>query len=149
MAGKSAMPLIIAGGAAALLLYGKKKKSAASVTTKNGNGAKLKKIDWLEVTTEEGGDERLVIDQECMNIANKLNASAHNTWITNRYFQLIAEGNEDLELVTLQLLKDQSEHCPWSEPGQWTPLMKSLYEQLLTAVKGWHEVTGGRPLPQG
>jgi len=146
MAGKSALPLIIGVGAAALLLGGKKKKSAAP--KKNG-AAELERLDYLETTTDPGGDERMVFDEECSAIINKLNMDGHNTWVTNRYFQLLGEGMTDLNQVTVQLLMDQSEHCPWGEPAKWTPLMKGLYDQLSAAVKGWHEQTGGGGLPQG
>lgn len=144
MAGKSAIPLIaVAGAAAALLLSGKKKAAP------KGNGKReLKPINWLEVTTEVGGDDRLKLDAECGAIANKINMAEHNLWLTNRYFQLLAEGMTDLDQVTLQLLIDQSDHCPWGDPEKWTPLMRSLYEQLNAGVRGWYEETGGQTFPQ-
>ncbi len=145
MAGKSAMPLLLGVGAAALLLGGTKKKKTSAA--KSGNGGEepedLPPVNWLEVTTDAGGDERLALDAECAQIANKINMPDHNEWLTNRYYQLYSEGMTDLGQLTVQLLKDQSEHCPWGDPTAWTGLMKSLYEQLLVGVKGWHEQTGG------
>ena len=144
------MPLLLGVGAAALLLGGKKKKSS---TKASGNGKPsekdLEKLKYLEVTTDPGGDERLKFDEECSSIINKMNMANHNSWLTNRYFQLVGEGATDLEAITLQLLKDQSEHCPWGEPDKWTPLMKGLYDQLLGGVQAWHAQTGGQTLPQG
>ncbi len=142
MAGKSALPLLAVAGGAALLLSGKKKKKSA----KNGK-RELEPVDWVEVAGEAGGDAQLSLDAECASIANKLNMEEHNSWLTNRYFQLVSEGMTDLGQVTVQLLKDQSEHCPWGEPAQWTPLMTSLHGQLLNAVQGWHERTEGATAP--
>ena len=144
------MPLLLGVGAAALLLGGKKKKKSTAATNGNGKTPKdLEELKYLEIATGPGGDERLTFDEECSEIINKMDMEAHNNWITNRYFQLIGEGMTDLNAVTLQLLKDQSTHCPWDEPDKWTPLMSGLYEQLLGGVQGWHAQTGGQQLPSG
>ena len=143
MAGKSAMPLLLGLGAAALALGGRKKK------TTSGGGSELDPVKWVEVESGPGGDSRISLNEECTEIANKLDMAAHNNWLTNRYYQLTSEGQEDLTALTTQLLMDQSTHCPWGEPAKWTPIMKSLHAQLLTAVKGWHKQTGGQGLPTG
>lgn len=146
MAGKSALPLIIGVGAAALLL-GKKKR-----TSKTGNGKSdpdQVRVQYPDMTSDPTGDSRIVLDQECSQIINKLSYPEHNNWITNRYYQLLSDGLTDLDEMTVQLLKEQSNHCPWDDPSKWTPLMGGLFEQLNAAVKGWHEQTGGQGLPQG
>ena len=142
MAGKSAMPLLLGIGAAALLLGGKKKTTAAG-------GTALSPINYINVTSEAGGDERISLNEECTEIANKLDMAAHDNWLTNRYFQLVSEGQTDMNALATQLLMDQSSHCPWDDSAKWTPVMKSLHSQLHTAVKGWHEKTGGQSLPTG
>lgn len=139
MAGKSAIPLILVAGGAALLLSGKKKRSS--------DGRKeLKKPTYIDISSDPVGDDRIKFDEECGSIINKLNFDDHNNWLTNRYYQLLDEGVVDVEHIAVQLLKDQSNHCPWDDVSSWTPFMKSVYNQLLDAVRGWHEHTDGKSL---
>ena len=137
MAGKSAMPLLLVAGAAALVLGGKKKKRKPSTT--NGVTKPGEEKKWVEVgiPSEYGGGEgdRLVLDAECANIAQKIDFGKHNTWVTSRFHQIVAEGTVDPAIITLRLLQEQSEHCPWGDPSSWTPMMKELHDQLLVAVQ--------------
>jgi len=149
MAGKSALPLIIGVGAAALLLGGKKKK------TTNGNGKKpadpdpgkpfLDVADW-EASSGGGAASKREFDAECKGIANKVDLTpggAYDSWITGRYFQLLAEGNS-LEQITMQLMVDQGEHCPWGDPSKYTPLMRKAFDDTLDGVTQFHAATGGK-----
>lgn len=129
MAGKSSIPLLLGVGAAALLLGGKKKKKKSGVA-----GEKL----YPKYMADDGDGERLLFDEECSAIINKANYDSHNAWITNRYSQLFKDGMTDPDQLTIQLLKDQSEHCPWNDRSEWTPLMEELYAQLFSAVTGWN-----------
>lgn len=146
MAGKSAAPLVLGLGAAALFLGTKKKKKTSD--TKRP----LMDVSTVGERYEGAFDPKaenalLILDQECMEIAQKINPSAHNTYITNRFHQLVSEGWDDMSQITLQLLVDQSEHCPWRDTSKWTPLMEGLYEQLFNAVSGYYELFTGGPAP--
>ncbi len=143
MSGKSAAPLVIGLGAAALLLSGKKKKKAASAEV-NGVSTAYSEIDWMDPDAQGA---KLILDEECMSIAHKINPEKHNTYITNRFNQMVSEGWDDSEKITLQLLSEQSEHCPWSEPEKWTPMMKGLFDQLKTAVSGYYDIVKGGASP--
>lgn len=152
MSGKAIIPLALAGGAVALF-FATKKSSAEEAAAKKkkkkkeekwGDVPDLDPIDWQQLAPGDGADAKMVFDAECNQITNKLNMREHNSWLTNRYFQLLSEGAESLEEVTIQLLRDQSEHCPWDDPDQWTSLMKALYAQLFEAVKAWHDQTKGK-----
>lgn len=135
MANKTGMGLALAGGAALLLLSsGSKKRSKKS---SNGNGKKEDKdielgSRWMELGG--GSDEKIKFDDECREIINKLSFEKHNQWITNRYFDFRKEGMEDADAITLRLLKEQSEQCPWDDQSQWTSLMSELYAQLRDGV---------------
>ena len=48
----------------------------------------------------------------------------HNNWITNRYFQLLADGQTDLSLRTRQVLKEQGAQCPVDNDDEGTPGMR-------------------------
>jgi hypothetical protein len=141
MAKSSAMPLLLVAGGAALLMSGKKKSRT------KGNGASNKADEdrrWIEVGfpdeySEVGSIEKLMLDQECTALAKKLDPGKHNAWVTSRYMQLVAEGvATSPDDITLTLLREQSDHCPWDDRASWTPLMKSLYDQLLAAVEVYH-----------
>lgn len=135
---KSAAPLILGLGAAALLLSGKRKKKSESDPGKievDTHGEYSK--DKFDPNAENA---LMVLDQECMEIAQKINPTAHNTYITNRFNQLVAEGWDDTDAITLQILMDQSNHCPWQDRSLWTPIMKGLYEQLSKGVKKYYEI---------
>lgn len=141
---KSAAPLVIGLGAAALFFGGKKKKKSSSSSSSDISTA-YSEIDWMDPNAQGA---RLVLDAECMNISEKINPEKHNTYITNRFNQMVAEGADDPSAITIQLLSEQSEHCPWNEPGNWTPMMKGLYDQLNAAVAGYYDlVNKGEPTP--
>jgi hypothetical protein len=129
MATKTTVPLLLAVGAAALLLTGKKKPKKPATITPNG----------------EGVFDRLVINSECSEILNELtlNKGDWDMWHTNRYYELVDGGMSDVDDITLQLLKEQSSHCPWDSVDKWTPLMKGLYDMLHVSVNGWHHTKGG------
>jgi len=153
MAGKSAAPLILGLGAAALVLSGKKKKKSSSSSSAQDEKGEII-VDTVGEKMEGAFDPAaenayLVLDQECMEIAHKINPSAHNTYITNRFHQLLSEGWDDMSQITIRLLQDQSKHCPWSDTSKWTPMMNGLYEQLLAAVTGYHEALTGTPANTG
>jgi hypothetical protein len=135
MAGKSSAPLLLGLGAAALLLGGKKKKKDAKKTDVS---TAYDRIDFMSSTSGEG---TMLLDQECMEIANMLDPTQHNTYITNRFNQMVAEGWDDPGAIALQLMSEQSNHCPWSEPKEaWTPMMKELYSQLVTGVTEYYRL---------
>jgi len=134
MAGKSAGPLLIGLGAAALLLSGKKKKSSKKLPEVDTH------YDVADYLDPESGGMKIVLDQECMEIAHKINPTAHNSYITSRFDQMIAEGATDTDQISLQLLSEQSTHCPWGEPDKWTPMMKGLYDQLSKAVAAYYQL---------
>lgn len=152
MSGKAAIPLILGAGAVALLLTGKKKSQPLKGTEKVEPGETpsskerelLEKFKYIEMISDPDGDERLILDEECSSIINKLNFETHNNWLTNRYFQLMSEGVVGPDQISIQLLKDQSSHCPWDDKSSWTPLMQGLYDQLNAAVVEWNRQTGGK-----
>lgn len=122
---KSAVPLILAAGAGALLfMMGKKKKPKSSIATESDLGM-------------------LVMNSECTEIINKLNHGDADAWMTRRYNELVDLGISKVETITLQMLKDQSRHCPWDTPSKWTPFMGELYAQYLDAINVWHQTKGG------
>lgn len=146
MAGKSAVPLALGIGAAALFLGGKKKKKASSSSKPSDISTAYSEIDWMDPKSKNA---RLILDAECMEVSQKFNPEMHNTYITNRFNQMVAEGWSDSEKITLQLLSEQSEHCPWAEPEKWTPMMKGLFDQLNAAVAGYYEIAVDDPTPAG
>lgn len=135
MANKTGMGLVLAGGAA-LLLLGTGKKNKKKSSSQNGK-KEDKDIElgsrWMELGG--GSDEKLKFDAECREIINKLSFEKHNQWLTNRYFDLRKEGIDDPDAITLQLLREQSEQCPWDDQSQWTQLMSDLYGQLRDGVE--------------
>jgi len=136
---KTAMPLLlVAGGAALVMAAGKKKK------LKKPSEEPDRKYIEVIVPTEygEGTAEKLILDEECNAIAEKIDFHKHNTYITSRYHQLLKEGVLTTpEEISLQLLREQSTHCNWdADRSQWTDLMRALYDQLFTAVKVYHQV---------
>jgi hypothetical protein len=143
MAGKSAVPLALGIGAAALLLSGKRKKASESSSPVDVSTA-YSEIDWMDPDAQGA---KLVLDEECMNIAHKINPEKHNTYITNRFNQMVSEGWDEPQKITLQLLSEQSEHCPWGEPGNWTPMMKGLFDQLNAAVASYYELYASNAAP--
>ena len=83
-----------------------------------------------------------------MEIAQKANATAWNTMVTNRFHQLLKEGWDDMSQITIQILHDNSHHCPWKgDPANWTPMMKEMYDQLHEAVKEYYRIFTGGPAP--
>lgn len=137
MANKSAFPLIAGAAALAYLMVGSSKKKK---TTTDFRVPDKGKADSDEDEPNVFPPDRLVINQECTEILNNLEKAVHDQWLTNRAAELYNDGLKDLDALTLQLLKDQSEHCPWDDESKWTGLMKGLYEQLNKAVVGWAEV---------
>lgn len=118
---KSVVPLLLGVGAVAVVVMGGKKK---------------KKSDSGKMT----------IDQECSRILASGDVNVHNEWITNRYEQMLAAGETNLEVISLNLLKEQSMHCPWDDNAKWTQLMEELYQQVYEAVNTYHVLN---KLPQG
>lgn len=140
MAGKSAAPLLLGLGAAALVLGGKKKKKSG---TKLDVDTHYDVADYLDPDAPDAGSYKLVLDEECSQIAHKIDEAfqtAHNSYITSRFDQMVAEGETNADTISLQLLSEQSEHCPWGEPEKWTPLMKGLYDQLRAAVASYYQL---------
>lgn len=144
MSGKVAVPLI-AGAVAlgAVYLFTRKDESS-----KRARKPKREKGEEGEPGTDpldgKTDDARIKLDSECMEIISKLEGlePEHDTWLTNRHNQLYAEGMIDPNDLAIQMLKDQSEHCPWDDQSKWTALMKELHTQLLDAVKEWHANMG-------
>lgn len=139
---KSAAPLLIGLGAAALLLGGKKKKKKSTVLPDIDTHYDV--ADYLDSDEGRSSDShKLILDEECSAIAHKIDEAfqtAHNSYITSRFDQMVAEGETNPDTISLQLLSEQSEHCPWGEPDQWTPLMKGLYDQLRAAVATYYRL---------
>lgn len=138
---KSAAPLLIGLGAAALLLGGKKKKKSAPkrVDIEGFSGDPLTDAQRANLMDPSATNFHIVLDQECMEITKKINPTAHNSWMTSRFQQMLSEGWEDPKQITIQLLVEQSEHCPWKDdPSSWTPMMAGLYNQLVAAVTEYY-----------
>jgi len=113
---KSSAPIIlIIGGAAALLMSGSKKGSSKRKYPK----------------------DKLVLDSECNKIKNILDFGSADFWITSRAQEIIAHGANTPEEISLSLLEEQAPHCPWRNEPKWTEFMRSIYEQLLSAVIEW------------
>lgn len=146
MAKNSGMGLMVAGGAALLLLSGgkkkKKKKSDGVGKPGAGNGYDTGEIDddsvkspakrpFMDVGAKA---EKMVFDQECKAVIENVDlspGSPHDQWLTTRYYELREGGMNDPEEITLQLLKEQTEHCPWDDESRWTDFMRNTYETLL------------------
>jgi len=138
---KSAAPLILGLGAAALLFGGSKKKKSGK---KLDVDTHYDVADYLDPEAPNADGYKLILDEECSAIAHKIDEAfqtAHNSYITSRFDQMVAEGETNPDTISLQLLSEQSEHCPWGEsPDQWTPLMKGLYDQLRAAVATYYQL---------
>lgn len=135
---KSAAPLILSIGAAALFLGGKKKKKTSS--SKEDISVDMVGEYFNGKFDPKSENAFLIMDHECREIAQKINPDAHNTYITNRFEQLVSEGWKDTAEISLQILKDQSHHCPWDNKNAWTPLMKGLYTQFHQAVREYYKL---------
>lgn len=115
--------VLLAVGAGALMMMSKKKTGFRSSYSSSS-------VDWLE-------NSLLILDKECESIAKKVDPVAHDTFITNRFHQLMRDGVTDTHAITIQILKDNSVHCPWDDQSRWTELMRGLYEQLFAGVEGY------------
>lgn len=111
---KSVVPLLLGVGVAAVVVMGGKKKKKKEVTS------------------------------ECGAFISQMDISANNTWLTNRYEQMRAAGERDLETIALTLLQEQDSHCPWGNRDKWTTFMSRLYDQMLAAVEGYYDLSGDR-----
>lgn len=157
MAKNTGMGLLLAGGAALVLMSGgkkKKKKSSSAEPKPNGkdngdNGEKQSILPKPYLDYSGGSAEKLVFDNECKEILEKIDMTpggAHDQWLTGRYMQLVESGMTSPEEITLQLLREQSEHCPWDDQTQWTELMENTYATLLDAgVRPYMKATGQLP----
>lgn len=155
MSGKSTLPILIGVGALAALAMGKKKKPASPEAKKVEEEKREPTMhpffDFDKIQKKpksEGGSEKLVLSANCSGVAGPLDEAEHDSWLTTRYFELLAAGN-GLPEITMQLLREQSPHCPWDDdPGNWTQFMRELYEQLFKGVVSFHDMTEGRRLPE-
>lgn len=145
---KSAAPLVLALGAGALIFGTKKKKKSSESSSRPSIDVNTAGEHYEGSFDPNTSNAFLVLDQECMEIAKKINPSAHNTYITNRFHQLVSEGWADVDKIALRILKDQSEHCPWEDPNKWTPMMKGLFQQLRDASAVYYESLTGAPAPE-
>lgn len=139
MAGKSAVPLLALFGGALLLMKGKKKKKSESEA-----GGKTQFPDWVEKPSGGGigdleispdGQAKMVFDQSCQAFADKLNADAHNTYITGAFHTLVDSGVKNAEEIVQAMLRDQAPQCPWDDASKYTQLMAGVHDQLLAAVR--------------
>lgn len=139
MANKSALPLLAAAGLAAVVLTKKKKKKKAEAeeegelsfprwVEKAGGG-----IGDLEIGPD--GQAKMVFDESCQAFADKLNADAHNTYITGVFHTLVKSGVKSAEEIVQAMLRDQAPQCPWDNPENYTELMSGVHDQLLDAVR--------------
>lgn len=136
MAGKSALPLLAMFGIAAVA-FGKKKKKK----TESSQDSQFPK--WAEKTTGGIGDlefspdgqAKMVFDQSCQAFADKLNADAHNTYITGAFHTLVKSGVKSAQEITVAMLRDQAPQCPWDDASKYTDLMRGVHDQLLAAVQ--------------
>ena len=155
MAKNTGMGLLLAGGAALVLMSGggkkKKKKSPSDTPKTNGKDSEEKPSilpkPYLEYSG--GSAEKLVFDSECKEILEKIDMTpggAHDQWLTGRYMQLVDSGMTSPEEITIQLLREQSDHCPWDDQTQWTELMNNTYTTLLDAgIRPYMKATGQLP----
>jgi len=156
MAGKNMLPLLAVAGVAAVALTKKKKKKKAA-TEGNGrlgpNGGENGEAfpSWTEVgggsipggiETGPDGADKLVFDEACQAFADKLNMDAHNTYITGMFHTAIKQGVTSAEEIVQAMLVDQAPQCPWADPASYTPLMKGVYDQLLSAVREYGRLAG-------
>lgn len=142
MAGKSALPILAAAGLAAVFLSKKKKKTDDSGgssskddkfpiwTQKSGEG-----LGNLEISPD--GNAKMVFDESCQAFADKLNADAHNTYITGAFHAMVDAGVKNAEEIVQAMLRDQASQCPWDKPDSYTDLMRGVHDQLLEAVRGY------------
>lgn len=156
MAGKSALPLIAAAGLAAVVLTKKKKKKGANGGgggggEDNGGDGETKFPQWVEKLKGGGigdleispdGQAKMIFDESCQAFADKLNADAHNTYITGSFHTLVKSGVNSADEIVAAMLRDQAPQCPWEEPASYTDLMRGVYDQLIAAVRGYGEQVG-------
>lgn len=144
MAKNSGMGLLVAGGAALLLLSGgkkkKKKKTNGAVTPGPGIDETGDETDGSVRPTKRpfmdtgAKAEKMVFDKECKAVIENVDlspGSPHDQWLTTRYYELREAGMDDPAEITLQLLMEQTEHCPWDDESRWTDFMRSTYNTLL------------------
>ena len=137
---KSALPLLLGVGVVAVVMSGKKKRKASAEPDESGIG------DPVRTPADEAARSGMEMNDECSKILASVGTDEHDRWLTNRYEQMVAGGEGDLAVISLNLLKEQSEHCPWDNPDAWTRLMGELYSQVFEGVKEYHML---RKLPQG
>lgn len=153
MAGKSTLPLLaVAGIAAIALTRGKKKKKKEAAEVPEGEEGEIKFPEWAEEgisdipgagpeISPEGGD-KLVFDEACQAFVEKLNADAHNVYITGMFDSAVKQGVTSAEQIVQGMLGDQAPQCPWGIPASYTPLMQGVYDQLLGAVREYARMRG-------
>lgn len=125
---RNILPIALLAGGAALLLSDKNKKRDSGPVISGGSP------DYgLESNLPEG-DHRILLNESCKGFAHRTDVVKHNNYITNRYLQMVSEGATDLRDMAIQMLSEQSPHCPWDDESQWTPLMKLLVEQLHSGI---------------
>ena len=140
MAGKSALPLLAMASLAALAL-GKKKKKKKSDSQFPQWAQKLEGgIGDLEIGPD--GQAKLAFDESCQAFADKLNADAHNTYLTGSFHTLVDSGVKNAEEIVGAMLRDQAPQCPWDDDSKYTELMAGVHSQLLEAVRGYAEQQG-------
>ncbi len=141
MAGKSTLPFLAAAGIAAVALTrGKKKKKKKKEVDEEEEmefpqwieTAEGEAIGGLEVSPE--GQAKMVFDEACQAFADRLNADAHNTYLTGSFHTLYKSGVKSAEQIVQAMLRDQAKQCPWDNPEAYTPLMKGVHDQLLAAI---------------
>lgn len=120
-----ALPLL-ALGAGALLLMSRKKKTTPVPPTKDE--------EELPVSN------KLQFDKECEALLQRLDVKGYDARMTNKYLQLRNEGVEDLDEITLEILKMDAPHCPWEDPTSYTKQMNLTYNAQLAAIKNYAEM---------
>ena len=141
MAGKSTLPFLAAAGIAAVALTRGKKKKKKAAEEKEEKEIRFPK--WIETAEGEAiggletspeGQATLVFDEACQAFADRLNADAHETYLTGSFHTLYKSGVRSGEQIVQTMLRDQASQCPWDNPEAYTPLMKGVHDQLLAAI---------------
>ena len=129
---RNILPIALLAGGAALLLGDKKKKGTSGPTISSGiPGSGLD-------SNLPPGDHRILLNETCDGFAHRTDPVQHNNYITNRYLQMVSEGATDPREMAIQMLSEQSPHCPWGDESQWTPFMREIVNQLHNGVKEFH-----------
>ncbi len=138
MDGKSTLPLLAAAGLAAVVLTKskkKKKKKEAEEEIEFPKWIETAEGDVMEgLETSPEGQEKLVFDEECKAFHDRLNADAHEAYLTGSFHALYKSGVRSAEQIVQAMLRDQASQCPWDNPEAYTPLMKGVHDQLLAAI---------------